>query len=462
MKRNAFTLVELLVTISIMSIILVLAIPSIAAITERNARKRYENYGETLVTSGKLYTDSYAIDMFGYESDGCYKIKFQQLEDKKLAKDIDYKDITCADGGDGKTYVTVRKLDGEIKYQLSMICRDGKGNPVHEQLIDESEVLCDGEAPHTGPEIIVNPENQKEYLSEDETYKVSITVKDEDGLLENNEVEYTWCRDRGCSDVAIDTTRIRYENKRDADIKSVSKKIKRPTGDGEYYLKVKSVRVVDIFNNATNYEQTFGPYRFDTTPPEVTVKAYVRNAKKEYKAGEEVASLVVGADKEKTVIKTKNSDNYLHAYKKGKIDYDKYQKLYNNWMNNTNYPIGVYYKIEFKDNISVKKEEWEYNDSVQSSSGSSSNDITNKTEIGKYLKSDGKREAAVTVIDIAGNYVKINLNAHIDLTPPTTPTIYNPTYEEWTNKSFSLSLYSRDETSGLQKYQYAYNSTGKS
>ena len=262
-KQKGFTLVELLVAISIMSIILIMAIPSIGAIQQRNANKRYKNYGETLVSSGKLYTDSNNIDMFGYEQDGCYDIKFESMVDKKLTKDIDYKDVTCADKTAQRTFVRVKRLDGQYKYQLSMYCVDSEGNMTYSDLMTDKEPICAGEKSYLGPEVIVNPEKTNGW-NNDKNYKVSITVKDDDGLLENNELEYAWCSKSDCSDVTS-YTKISFKNKRD--VKKASEKIKRPTADGIYYLAVRTVKVSDVFNHAANVNKIFGPYKLDATPP---------------------------------------------------------------------------------------------------------------------------------------------------------------------------------------------------
>ena len=262
-KEKGFTLVELLVAISIMSIILIMAIPSIGAIQQRNANKRYKNYGETLISSGKLYTDSNNIDMFGYEQDGCYDIKFESMVDKKLAKDIDYKDVTCADKTLKRTFVRVKRLDGQYKYQLSMYCVDSKGNMTYSNLMKDKEPICAGEKSYLGPEVIINPEKTNGW-SNNKNYKVSITVKDDDGLLENNELEYAWCSKSDCSDVTS-YTKISFKNKRD--VKKASEKIKRPKNDGIYYLAIRSVKIVDVFNHASNVNKIAGPYKLDATPP---------------------------------------------------------------------------------------------------------------------------------------------------------------------------------------------------
>ena len=77
MKKRGFTLVELLVVITIIGIITMLALPGVQKIQNRNRNKKYEAYADTIESAGKLYTDAYADDMFGMEGSGCAIIKYQ-------------------------------------------------------------------------------------------------------------------------------------------------------------------------------------------------------------------------------------------------------------------------------------------------------------------------------------------------------------------------------------------------
>ena len=67
-NNDGFTLVELLVAISILGIIMMLAIPQLMGLKDDNKNAKYEKYSDSVVTSAKLYTDSYAKDMFGHNS----------------------------------------------------------------------------------------------------------------------------------------------------------------------------------------------------------------------------------------------------------------------------------------------------------------------------------------------------------------------------------------------------------
>ena len=109
MKKNGFTLVELLVAISILAILTAIAIPTLRAFQNNNSTKQYETYRESLQTSGKLYNDSYSDDIFQNTPYGCEKVPLTEMMYKKIAKDIELKDVTC-NISSKDSFVVVRKF----------------------------------------------------------------------------------------------------------------------------------------------------------------------------------------------------------------------------------------------------------------------------------------------------------------------------------------------------------------
>ncbi len=127
MKNKGFTLVELLVVIVILGIITGLSIPVLRGLHERNTTKKYEIYMSSLVSAAKLYMDSYGEDLFGDNPVDCAKIRYIDLDDKNLFRDIQIEDVSCKSAD---TYVKVKKINGYYKYYPSIGCgklgNDGK------------------------------------------------------------------------------------------------------------------------------------------------------------------------------------------------------------------------------------------------------------------------------------------------------------------------------------------------
>ena len=84
MNRRGFTLVELLVAVAILGIITGMSIPLIRNIREKNEQKKYNTYGDSLISASKLYRDSYEEDLFGHKNSGCALVSYSQLKEKNL------------------------------------------------------------------------------------------------------------------------------------------------------------------------------------------------------------------------------------------------------------------------------------------------------------------------------------------------------------------------------------------
>ena len=94
-NKKGFTLVELLVVVVILGIITGLSIPLIRNIQENNKDREYTAYMDSLIYSAKLYVDSYGEDLFGRHKSGCALIKYKNMVDKGLLKDIPVDKVSC-------------------------------------------------------------------------------------------------------------------------------------------------------------------------------------------------------------------------------------------------------------------------------------------------------------------------------------------------------------------------------
>ena len=119
LKQKGFTLVELLVVIVILGVITAISIPLIRNVQEGNAKKQYTTYMDSLKYSAKLYVNSYEEDLFGHSKSGCAIIRYSQMEEKGLLKDITVPDISC---NSENTFVKVVKMEDQYSYVPSIGC----------------------------------------------------------------------------------------------------------------------------------------------------------------------------------------------------------------------------------------------------------------------------------------------------------------------------------------------------
>ena len=119
MKQKGFTLVELLVVIVILGVITAISIPLIRNVQEGNEKKQYTTYMDSLKYSAKLYVNSYEEDLFGHSKSGCAIIRYSQMEEKGLLKDITVPDISC---NSENTFVKVVKMEDQYSYVPSIGC----------------------------------------------------------------------------------------------------------------------------------------------------------------------------------------------------------------------------------------------------------------------------------------------------------------------------------------------------
>ena len=147
----------------------------------------------------------------------------------------------------------------------------------------------------------------------------------------------------------------------------------------------------------------------DKTKPTIKITAYKRTSSGG-KTGGSIAS------------KTVNNTTSL-----GTIN--QYSNNTNGWLNNDNYPYGVYYEITYSDNFALSKRQWAYNlaGSKSASNATEGNgEITISGTTGSHnvsLSAEGYRNAYLKVVDGAGNISKIDIIAPIDRTPPYTVTV---------------------------------------
>jgi prepilin-type N-terminal cleavage/methylation domain-containing protein len=64
--------------------------------------------------------------------------------------------------------------------------------------------------------------------------------------------------------------------------------------------------------------------------------------------------------------------------------------------------------------------------------------------------------SGIVIYDNSGNSISCDVSTFLDRTPPEKPTISNPYEGKWTKENYSLTITTKDMTSGVQKLEYCY------
>ncbi len=128
MKKNGFTLVELLAVILIMGLLLLAIVPSMNRLQNQNKNKEYEVYAKSAISASKLYVEDKREGLTSYASwKGCVSISYQKLLDAGLIKPFSNKRYNCTD-------LEVRVYKGTtntMKFRSRLRCLDTQnGNKV--------------------------------------------------------------------------------------------------------------------------------------------------------------------------------------------------------------------------------------------------------------------------------------------------------------------------------------------
>lgn len=308
-NRKGFTLVELLVVITIIGIITVLALPGVQQLQARNRNKKFETYTNRMNDAGKLYVDAYSNDLFGITGDGCYDISYSDLKSKSLIKNYATDDVVC---DDSKSYVHVERIAGKYKYEVALYCTQN-GNVIYNKTASK----CGADTITALPTIKVTFKNIEGNNNWSKSKTITFKITAEEGFNANTSIRYGWSSEKGQEPTNIKE----YNFRNDAGEKELTYTITESSLDGQYYFFVNGDDVVDIRGHFASDIWSDEKIKFDNTNPTTPVLTNSYNgvwANASYVNANKYVIGVASSDANSGIMyyqyRYPNSENVWHTY----------------------------------------------------------------------------------------------------------------------------------------------------
>ena len=242
-NNKGFTLIEVLVSITIMGIITAIALPEVQQLQSKNREKKFVTYEDSLKSSARLYVDSNAVDLFGYREVGCAIINYRELKAKALVKDYATNGITCANND---TFVVVNKSNGKYTYDVHIKCtKDGKLEYESYKVTKCDGTSSTGRTPASGStggntggdgtvDFSVSVEDASKYTKIKGTTTFTITTTSKLGLSKNLQLSYYLAKDSEGKELLSGTSgMINFYNNGESEEKTITQTINQISA-GDY------------------------------------------------------------------------------------------------------------------------------------------------------------------------------------------------------------------------------------
>ena len=369
-SKRGFTLVEVIVTIAILGVITLVALPIISNVQGTLRSSRLQVHRNAISSATKLFMDSNQEDYFGNQNSGCVDIKYLELVDANLLDPIDFSDFTEVNPDNIFTRVT--KANDTFDYVVYLT----------ETEINGAGSSCDGSIDESGPNIVLTPDGNS---SPNKSIQVTIRISDDYGLGANQKIKYKWINE---SNATIDSEKTHdFGNPMTNNNSPLSFTVETPNDvTGNIRLVVTPVNVVDSLGNHTTMSKTSAPFVLDNTGPNIVLEIYKLN----------------GSSKTGNSLLTK------------KTIYGDTEASITTWQN-----YGYYFDFSgSSDTSGIDRQEWKWNETknvnlVKNYAGGSTTNfsVTDKTFSGR-----GARYGTVTMYDKLNNKTSMNIIVYISTT----------------------------------------------
>ena len=277
-NKKGFTLVELLVAITILGVIIALAIPLIRNVQGNQGKQKYNTYRSSIEQSARLYVDTYGEDEFGNNEEGCILIPLEDLIEKDLAKDIQVDNTSC---NTTNSFVKVEKKGKRYTYETYLSCGevDGTtGNIAADTLMtdtgadfdSQSDSCNTGHKDSTNMDIVFAPTYSQAINMKRVTINIKVTSAT--GINKNSKLSYAFTTSNNTTTAKWNTLSIDLaENGKEATaVVLTPEKV-----TGEYYLHVNTKNLSDSKATPAEVKITSGDGKCTKTGKIITCGTYI-------------------------------------------------------------------------------------------------------------------------------------------------------------------------------------------
>ncbi len=375
--RRGFTLVEMVVTVTILGIVSLLALPVISNITNNLSKEKSNVCISSIESALKLYMDVRAEDEFGLQSTGCVEYSYTDAINSGMTK-ISKEELEKCNLKEDKIILRVRKSNDVFHYEVFNMDNS-------EQITEHDSFACNMDVDHAGPGVFFTPDGLPNAQQKTD---VTIMIKDDYGFAPNQELTYQWVK-AGTTEAVSNIKTKRFGNKIMYGASTLNFKISSPTGlDGDYQILVTPVKLMDTVGNSALGEIRSSIFKFDNTKPNVVIKMY-------------------------SVKDDNTQGDYISTHTNEDVEK-------NNW-----YKDGYYVDVlDSNDSSGIKQFSWSENPKDNYSSLDKSLGTPHSfNHLENFLFHDtGMRYASITVVDNANNSRTQTISANI-------ATTYNITFD---------------------------------